>query len=68
VEVHEKAVGICQEFTDYILFDRTRHSIIVNIETRYFKYIIKELKKLGYSLIFTKQFKDNNTITCTFKI
>lgn len=68
MRIYEKAVCICEEFTEIVLFDKTRLSIVVNIDTKYFKIIKKELNKLGYKLIFTKQFKHNETITCTFKL
>ena len=57
MNVHERAEWFCEEFTDYVLVDRTRHSIIVNIKKDYFKIVYQELQKLDYI----------NTITCTFK-
>jgi len=68
MKTSEKAVGICEEFTDFVLFDKTRLSIVTNIEKIYFRIIKQEMEKLGYVLIFTNAFKDINTITCGFKI
>lgn len=68
MKVHEKAVSVCEEFTDNVLFDRTRYSIVVNIKVDYFRTVKKELEKLGYKLIFTNRFEDSETITCTFKL
>lgn len=68
MKVYEKAVSVCEEFTDSVLFDKTRYSIIVNIKVDYFRTVKKELEKLGYKLIFTNRFENNETITCTFKL
>jgi hypothetical protein len=67
MNVHERAEWFCEEFTDYVLVDRTRHSIIVNIKKDHFKIVYQELKKLDYEIVFSKTLKDINTITCTFK-
>lgn len=66
--VYDRARSLCEEFTDYVLFDKTRHSIIVNINKEHFKIITKELGKLGYKLIFTKTLNEINTITCTYSL
>lgn len=68
MQVYDKAKGLCEEFTDYVLIDKTRHSIIVNIKKEFFGIIKKELEKLGYTLVFTKTLPEINTITCTFKL
>lgn len=66
--MHEKAIGVCEEFTDYVLVDKTRHSIVVNLKKDYFKIVYKELKKLNYELVFSTTLDNINTITCTFKL
>jgi len=68
VKVYDRAAGLCEEFTDYVLVDKTRHSIIVNIDVKYFRTIKKELEKLGYTLVFTKQMQTSETITLTFTL
>jgi predicted RNA-binding protein with PIN domain len=68
VKVYDRAVGLCEEFTDYVLVDRTRHSIIVNIDVEYFRTVKKELERLGYTLVFTKKMETNETITLTFTL
>jgi len=67
VKTYDRARGVCEEFSDHVLYDKTRHSIIIHIEQEYFKVVKKELERLGYSLVFTKAFSDDDTITCTFK-
>jgi hypothetical protein len=67
MNVHERAEWFCEEYTDYVLVDKTRHSIIVNIKKEHFKIVYKELQRLDYEIVFSKTLKDINTITCTFK-
>jgi hypothetical protein len=68
MEAYVKAKLLCEEFTDYVLFDKTRHSIIISVKKEYFRTITKELDKLGYKLIFTKTLEDINNITCTYTL
>lgn len=67
MKVCDHGVGICEEFTDLVLFDKTRSSIVVNSNIKFFKTIKKEMSKLNYQIVFTKTFKDLDTITCVFK-
>ena len=67
MKTYNRARGICEEFSDHVLYDKTRHSLIVNVDQKYFKIIKKELDRLGYTLVFTKAFSDSDTITCAFK-
>ena len=66
--VCERGVHVCEEFTDFVLFDKTRMSIVTNIDIEFFKTIKKEMEKLGYRLVFTKSFKDMESITCVFEL
>lgn len=68
MEAYEKAKCLCEEFTDCVLLDRTRHSILINIDKAFFRVVKKELEKLGYMLVFTKALHDGTTITCSFKL
>lgn len=68
MKVYEQAVGLCEEFTDFVLFDKHRMSIITNIDIIYFRTLKKEIEKLGYVLCFTKSFQNINTITCGFTL
>ena len=66
MKVHEKAVYLCEEFTDFVLLDKTRHSIIISVDVLFFKTIKRELQKIGYSVVFAKMFSDLNSITVGF--
>ena len=68
MEVYERGVHVCQEFTDFVLLDKTRMSIVINVDLEFFKTIKKEMQKIGYRLMFTKPFKDINSITCAFEL
>lgn len=66
MKLHDKAKLLCDEFSNDVLFDRTRYSIIINIDTIYFRTIKTEMEKLNYRLVFSKNFKALNTITLCF--
>jgi hypothetical protein len=64
VKVYEKALSLCEEFTDCILYDSERRSIVINIEASHLDIVEEELSKLDYKLIFTSNTSDS--VTCTF--
>jgi hypothetical protein len=66
VKAYEKALKLCEEYTDCVLYDDTRRSIVINVGTTYLDVVELELTKLGYKLIFTNKFNNDNTVTCTF--
>ncbi len=66
MECHEKAKLLCYEFTDNIIVDRTRHSVIINIDVQYMRVINKEMNRLNYRLVFAKSFNIHNAITLCF--
>jgi hypothetical protein len=68
VKVYEKAKSLCEEFSNDVIFDHTRFSIIVNIEPQYLRIIKKELEKFNYTLVFSKYFKNSETITLCFTL
>lgn len=55
-----------EEFTDFILVDEKRNSVILNIKADLFKTVYREYKKLGYILKHVTRFKDNTELTCVF--
>jgi hypothetical protein len=55
-----------EEFTDFILVDEKRNSVILNIKADLFKTVYREYKKLGYTLKHVTRFKDNTELTCVF--
>lgn len=68
MKVHEKAKALCEEFSDNVIYDRTRHSIIINIDVCYLRIVKKEMEKLNYILSFSKNFKHLETITLCFTL
>lgn len=67
MKVSEKAKAFCEEFSDNVICDRTRHSIIVNIDPQHLRVVKKEMAKMKYNIVFSKYFKVVNTITICFQ-
>jgi hypothetical protein len=57
---------LCEEFSDYVLYDKTNDSILVNVHEDFFATVYRELKKLGYKLVFQTRIEKSNSLTCTF--
>lgn len=55
-----------KEFTDFVLVDEKRNSIILNIKADFFKTVFREYKKLGFILKHVTRSKDNTELTCVF--
>lgn len=56
-----------EEFTDFVLVDEKRNSIIINIKTDFFKTVFREYKKMGFKLVHVTKFKDEEKgMTCVF--
>jgi len=56
-----------EEFTDFVLVDEKRNSVIINIKTDFFKTVFREYKKMGFKLVHVTKFKDEEKgITCVF--
>lgn len=55
-----------EEFTDFVLVDEKRQSVVLNIEIEFFKTIYKEYKKLGFKLIHVTRFNEDLGVTCVF--
>lgn len=66
MKAYEKALALIEEFTDCILYDQARRSIVVNVDLDHLIILEKELKKLDYSIIFTNHSNHTNKVTCTF--
>ena len=47
-----RASALCEEFSDYVISDDSSESVLVNIDEEYFTIIYKELRKIGYVLVF----------------
>ena len=64
--ISERVLALGEEFSDYVLIDNARESIIINIETEYFDILYREYKRLGYSIKHVSRFKSKDSITCVF--
>ena len=62
----DRAVSVCQEFADSILFDSIHKSIIINIHKSRFPTLRKELKKYRYNLKHMTKMEETETFTCVF--
>lgn len=56
---------LVQEFTDNVLIDQTRNTILINFSKRWFKPISTKLKKANFHLLFKNLLK--GTYTCVFR-
>ena len=61
-----RSSSLCEEFSDYVLADDSNDSILVNIPEKHFGTLFRELKKLGYKMVFKTRIKKTNSLTCTF--
>jgi hypothetical protein len=61
-----RANALCEEFSDYVIYDSEFDSVLFNIPFQHFQTIHVELRKLGYVLVFKTQIKKTNSLTCTF--
>jgi len=61
-----RAQHVLSEFTDFILEDEIRESIVVNVDIEYFKVINYELRKLGYRMLHKSQINNTETFTLVF--
>ncbi len=62
----ERAYSLGEEFTDFVLVDKQRQSIILNIDKELFKVVYNEYKKLGFNLKHVTKFKTDGHMTCVF--
>tara|TARA_R100000900_G_scaffold134664_1_gene111973 strand:+ start:274 stop:486 length:213 start_codon:yes stop_codon:yes gene_type:complete len=61
-----RASSLCEEFSDYVLFDEYFESVLLNVDEEYFATVFRELRKLGYILVFKTRIETTNSLTCTF--
>lgn len=63
-----RAHNVLSEFTDFILEDDIRGSIVVSIKEGYFKLICYELRKFNYRLVHKSQITGTKTFTLVFTV
>ncbi len=61
-----RASALCEEFSDYVLHDDLYESVLLNVHEDYFHTLLRELRKIGYVLIFKSRLHATNSLTCTF--
>ena len=61
-----RASALCEEFSDYVLYDEASNSVLINVNEEYFGIVYRELQKIGYSLVFKTRLNTTNSLTCTF--
>jgi hypothetical protein len=61
-----RAGALCEEFSDYVIYDSELDSVLLNVPFKHFKTLYIELGKLGYDLAFKTQIKKTNSLTCLF--
>ncbi|NBP02652.1 MAG: hypothetical protein EBU90_21545 [Proteobacteria bacterium] len=59
--------ALCEEFTDVVITDKKKSSIILNIPSKYFKELNKRLIAKGFELTFKKAVSKNN-ITASYSL
>lgn len=64
--VYERALALGEEFSDYMIIDESRNSIIINIDMEYFNILYREYKRLGFSVKHVTRFKSKDSMTCVF--
>ena len=63
---YQRGSALCEEFSDFVLYDESFDSILVNVHEDYFATVFRELGKLGYLLVFKTRLNATNSLTCTF--
>lgn len=63
-----RAFNLLNEFTDFVLEDESRGSIVVSVEKEYYNIINYELKKLGYRLVYKTPSSNLESFTLVFVV
>jgi hypothetical protein len=66
VAISERVLALGEEFSDYIIVDNARNSVIINIDMEYFDILYREYKRFGYSVKHVTRFKSKDSMTCVF--
>jgi len=56
--------AICEEFTDAILVDHSKNSVIINVKKQWFSALNKRLLSLQFNLVHKTEIKTG--YTCTY--
>jgi hypothetical protein len=66
VAISDRVLALGEEFSDYILVDHARHSIVIYFETEYYDILCEEYLRHGYRLRHVTRFEDKDSVTCVF--
>ena len=61
-----RAYTLLEEFTDFVLIDEVRDSVVLNAKHEYVKIINYELRKFKYKLVHKSEVGDNNSFTLVY--
>jgi hypothetical protein len=64
MSVSKIVTSLCEEFTDTILVDHTKNSIIINVKKQWFKSLNMRLRSLNFKLVHKTTIKTG--YTCTY--
>ena len=64
MSVSKIVTSICEEFTDVILVDHNKNSIIINVKKQWFRALNIRLKSLNFTLVHKTPIKTG--YTCTY--
>ena len=60
----QTSLAVCEEFTNTVLVDSKRGSIIVNVDSNWFPFLDSRLTELGFKLIHKSPV--GNSFTCAY--
>lgn len=63
-----RAFNLLSEFTDYVLEDESRGSVLVNIDIKHYSTVSLELEKLGYKIVYKTSSSNLKAFTLVFVV
>lgn len=63
-----RVVHVLREFTDFVLEDSIRDSLIVNIKKEHFNVVRYELRRFNYKLIHKSTLDGSDSFTLVFVV
>jgi len=63
-----RAFNLLSEFTDYVLEDESRGSVLVNIDKKHYSTVRLELVKLGYKIVYKTSSSNLQAFTLVFVV
>lgn len=63
-----RVLHVLREFTDFVLEDSVRDSLVVNIKKEHFNVVRYELRRFNYKLIHKSTLDGSNSFTLVFVV